>query len=84
MLYRLESHTMARACTDEDLKRLHAKRADAIRKAGTKWLLHPANAVKRRTPMPRAVVCLVAMFLIGGIGNDYDGHTPYPRAEAVP
>lgn len=75
MHYRLESHTMARACTEEDLKRLHAKRADAIRKAGTKWLLHPANEVRRKAPAPRCVALgIIAAALLGGIGNtDMDG-----------
>ncbi len=38
---------MAKAATIEDLHALHAKRAEAIRKAGTRWLLHPANHVQR-------------------------------------
>lgn len=73
---------MAVACTEEELQRLQAKRAEAIRKAGTRWLLHPSNAVKRRTPAPRAVIAMLAMLLLASVGNDCDGRCPAPRVEA--
>lgn len=83
MLYHNGKWTMAVTCTEEELKRLQAKRAEAIKRAGTRWLLHPANRVKRRTPMPRAGIMLVALFLLGGVGNDFDGHSP-ATAQAAP
>lgn len=38
---------MAKTATVEELLSLHAKRSAAIRKAGTRWLLHQANYVQR-------------------------------------
>lgn len=32
---------------------LTRKREEAIQRAGTKWLLHPANYVRRKLPQPR-------------------------------
>jgi hypothetical protein len=43
---------MAQYATPEELAALHAKRAEAIRKAGTRWLLHPANHVQRLETVP--------------------------------
>lgn len=62
---------MAVPVTEEQLKRLQEKRAAAIKAAGTRWLLHPANAVQRKTPTPRWVVLgFLALILLGGVGND--------------
>lgn len=62
---------MAVPVTEEQLKRLQEKRAAAIKAAGTRWLLHPANQVRRKTPTPRWVVLgFVALILLGGVGND--------------
>lgn len=65
---------MAVPVSEEQLARLQAKRAEAIAAAGTRWLLHPANAVRRKTPAPRWVVLgIVVCALLGGVGNDFDG-----------
>lgn len=62
---------MAVPVTEEQLKRLQEKRAAAIKAAGTHWLLHPANAVQRKTPTPRWMVLgFLAFILLGGVGND--------------
>lgn len=73
---------MAVYTTTEDLERLQAKRAAAIRKAGTRWLLHPSNAVQRRTPMPLAAKLALAFVLLGYLGmafvepcEDGSGHS---------
>lgn len=68
---------MTHPVTQEELPELQAKRAAAIKAAGTKWLLHPANHVKRKTPMPtgrRLAVALLLLLALGGVGNDCDGH----------
>jgi hypothetical protein len=74
--------TMASAVSAEQLAALQAKRAEAIKAAGTRWLLHPANFVQRKTPLPksRALVLLVVLFFLGGVGNDCDGHCPAPAS----
>lgn len=62
---------MAVPVDEEQLKRLQEKRAAAIKAAGTRWLLHPANQVRRKTPAPRWVVLgIVCCALLGGVGND--------------
>lgn len=65
-----------------ELPTLQLKRAEAIRAAGTHWLLHPANQVQRKSPSPRWVALgLMAVILLGGVGNDCDGRCPAPRVE---
>jgi hypothetical protein len=81
-----ELRTMASAVSAEQLAALQAKRAQAIKAAGTRWLLHPANYVERKTPKPtaRAVLLMVGLFVLAGIGNDCDGRCPAPHVEAAP
>lgn len=76
--------TMATVTTVEELKSLQTKRAEAIKAAGTRWLLHPSNYVQRKTPKPtaRAVLLLVGLFMLAGVGNDCDGHCPAPTSVA--
>ncbi|MEY5100848.1 MAG: hypothetical protein RJA36_3567 [Pseudomonadota bacterium] len=66
---------MARPVNPAELPSLQAKRAAAIQSAGTRWLLHPANAVRRKTPAPRWVVLgIIGLTLLAGAGNtDMDG-----------
>ena len=77
-----ELRTMASAVSAEQLQALQAKRAEAIKAAGTRWLLHPANYVERKTPKPtaRAVLLFIVFFVVAGAGNDCDGHCPAPAS----
>ncbi|CAB5194938.1 hypothetical protein UFOVP168_37 [uncultured Caudovirales phage] len=79
-----ELRTMTSAVTAEQLAALQAKRAEAIKAAGTRWLLHPANYVERKTPKPKArtVLLLVGLFILAGVGNDCDGRCPAPTSVA--
>lgn len=69
---------MTKPVTLEELPELQRKRAEAIKAAGTKWLLHPANHIKRKPQRPsaRPPLVLLALFLIAHIGNDCDGRCP--------
>lgn len=68
---------MTRTVRFEELPELQRKRAEAIAKAGTKWLLHPANHIKRKPPVSkRPLLVLLAFFLLAHIGNDCDGRCP--------
>jgi len=68
---------MTKPVTLEELPELQRKRAEAIKAAGTKWLLHPANHIKRKPPTnKRPLLVLLALFLIASIGNDCDGRCP--------
>ena len=68
---------MTEPVTLEELPELQRKRAEAIKAAGTKWLLHPANHLKRKPPVSkRPLLVLLALFLIAHIGNDCDGRCP--------
>lgn len=78
------SRQMATGVTVEELQSIQAKRAEAIRKAGTKWLLHPSNYVQRKTPKPRAALMMLAMVMLAGVGNDCDGRCPAPTQEVAP
>jgi len=62
---------MTRPVPLNELPELQRKRAEAIRAAGTHWLLHPSNQVRRKTPAPRWVVLgIIGFTLLGGLGND--------------
>ena len=76
---------MTRPVAQEELPELQRKRADAIKAAGTKWLLHPANHVKRKPQKPsaRPLLIILALLLLGSIGNDCDGHC-VQTVEAAP
>ena len=69
---------MTRPVVQQELLSLQRKRAEAIKAAGTKWLLHPANYVKRKPQKhsARPLLVLFALFLIAHIGNDCDGRCP--------
>lgn len=71
---------MTRPVAQEELPELQRKRAEAIKAAGTKWLLHPANHIKRKSPADRAGKRMLALLLVGFIlahaGNDCDGRCP--------
>ncbi len=69
---------MTKPVTLAELPELQRKRAEAIKAAGTKWLLHPANHIKRKPQKPsaRPLLVLLALFLIAHIGNDCDGRCP--------
>lgn len=69
---------MTKPVTLEELPELQRKRAEAIKAAGTKWLLHPVNHIKRKPQKPsaRPLLILLALFLIAHIGNDCDGRCP--------
>lgn len=68
---------MTKPVTLEELPELQRKRAEAIKAAGTKWLLHPANHIKRKPPVSkRPLLVLLAFFLLAHIGNDCDGRCP--------
>ena len=72
---------MARPVTLDELPELQRKRAEAIQRAGTCWLLHPKNAVQRRTPMPepcKFFAGLLLFLLLGSLGNDCDGFCAPP------
>ena len=66
---------MTRPVAQEELPELQRKRAEAIKAAGTKWLLHPANHVKRKPQKhsARPLLVMLALLLLGSIGNDCDG-----------
>ena len=66
---------MTRPVAQEELPELQRKRAEAIKAAGTKWLLHPANHVQRKPQKEstRPLLALLALLLLGSIGNDCDG-----------
>ena len=67
---------MARPVTLEELPELQRKRAEAIQRAGTKWLLHPSNHIQRRTPMPsgrKFIAGLLVALALASVGNDCDG-----------
>ena len=61
----------------DELPELQRKRAEAIAAAGKKWLLHPSNFVKRKTPSDRAgrraLALLLVGFILAAVGNDCDG-----------
>ena len=69
---------MTRPIVQQELLSLQRKRAEAIKAAGTKWLLHPANHIKRKPQKhsARPLLVLLALFLIAHIGNDCDGRCP--------
>jgi len=66
---------MTRPVAQEELPELQRKRAEAIKAAGTKWLLHPANHIKRKPQKSsgRPLLIILALLLLGSIGNDCDG-----------
>ena len=65
---------MTRPVAQEELPELQRKRAEAIKAAGTKWLLHPANHIKRKPVKGNRMMALLAVaLLLGTIGNDCDG-----------
>jgi len=65
---------MTRPVAQEELPELQRKRAAAIKAAGTKWLLHPANHVQRKTTKSsRVVAVLAALVFMASVGNDCDG-----------
>ena len=66
---------MTKPVTLEELPELQRKRAEAIKAAGTKWLLHPANHIKRKPPVSkRPLLALLAFIIAIGIFNpDCDG-----------
>lgn len=73
---------MTRPVPLNELPSLQHKRAEAIKAAGTRWLLHPENAVQRKTPTPRwGALAVVGLLLLAGVGNDCDGRCPAPRVE---
>lgn len=71
---------MARLVTDDELASLQRKRAEAIRLAGAKWLLHPSNFVPRKQPPVkplRVLLCFVLFICVAGVeNNDCDGRIP--------
>ena len=69
---------MTRPVVQQELLSLQRKRAEAIKAAGTKWLLHPSNYVQRKPQKhsARPLLVLFALFLIAHIGNDCDGRCP--------
>lgn len=66
---------MAVPVTQEELPELQRKRAAAIAAMGSKWLLHPANYVQRKTPVNKRPALLLLVFILAlGLGNaDCDG-----------
>ena len=65
---------MTKPVTLEELPELQRKRAEAIKAAGTKWLLHPANHVQRKPPVSkRPLLVLLALLIIGSSSIDCDG-----------
>lgn len=41
------------ATTPEDMERLAERQREAIKRAGRRWLLHPANEIQRKPLKPR-------------------------------